>query len=79
MIRSDLKKYVCKRCRRSTKSHRKLCRVVYRGDDSVGDHIVNYVLVVNGQEDFAGICLVKIADSTVQIKELDKSPNDNSR
>ena len=54
-------------------------KVVYRGDDSSGNHIVNYVLVVNGQEDVTGICLVKIADSTVQIKELDEFPNDNSR
>lgn len=54
-------------------------KVVYRGDDSKGDHIVNYVLIANGQEGITGICLVKIADSTVQIKELDEFPNDNSR
>ncbi len=54
-------------------------KVVYRSDDSSGNHIVNYVLSEHGQDGITGICLVKIADSTVQIKELDIFPNDNSR
>lgn len=54
-------------------------KVVYRGDDSAGNHIVNYVLGAHGPEDLTGICLVKLADSTVQIKELDVFPNDDSR
>lgn len=50
-------------------------KVVYRGDDSKGNHIVNYTITAPGKEDVEGICLVRIADSTVKIDEQEEFPS----
>lgn len=52
-------------------------KVIYRGDDGGGHHIVNFDVSVSASKTTTGICLVRRVDGAIELKEFVEFPNKN--
>lgn len=52
-------------------------KVIYRGDDGGGHHIVNFDVFLAASKTTTGICLVRQRDGAIELKEFIDFPNKN--
>jgi hypothetical protein len=52
-------------------------KVIFRGDDGDGHHIVNFDVALNDSKTNTGICLVRKLDNAIETKEFIEFPREN--